>query len=97
MGVNFYEEIRSLLILCSFPESWNDLVMAMSNFVSESNTLKLYDVIGFILSDEIHRKTSYGFTSESDLNAKSRGKMIGRGNNSIIHGKSREKSKGKRS
>ena len=31
MGINFDEEISALLILCSFLESWNNLVMAMSN------------------------------------------------------------------
>ena len=51
MGVNFDEEIRALLILCSLPKSWNGLVMVVSNFVLGSSTLK-YDVIGFILSEE---------------------------------------------
>ena len=31
MGINFDEEIRALLILCSLPESWNRLVMVVSN------------------------------------------------------------------
>ena len=35
--INFHDEVRTLFILCSFPESWNGLVMAMSNFVSGSN------------------------------------------------------------
>ena len=38
MGVNFDEEIRALLILCSLPESWNGLVMVVSNSISGSNT-----------------------------------------------------------
>ena len=40
MGVNFDEEIRALLILCSLPESWNGLVMVVSNYVPGSGTLK---------------------------------------------------------
>ena len=35
MGINFDEEIRALLILCSLPKSWNALVMVVSNFVSD--------------------------------------------------------------
>jgi hypothetical protein len=51
--VDFDDEVRALLILCSLPESWNGLVMAVSNFVSGSNTLKFYDVVGVILSEEM--------------------------------------------
>ena len=31
--VNFDDEVRALLILCSLPERWNSLVMAVSNYV----------------------------------------------------------------
>jgi hypothetical protein len=51
--VEFDDEVTNLLILCSFPESWNDLVIAVSNFVSGSNTLKFDDVFGVILSEEM--------------------------------------------
>ena len=97
MGVNFDEEIRALLILCSLPESWNGLVMAVSNSVPGSSTLKYDDVISVILSEETHRKSSGGSTSGSALNAQSRGKMTERGSNSRNRGKSRGKSKGRRS
>ena len=50
--VNFDDEVRALLILCSFPESWNSLVMVVSNFFPSSNTLKIDDVVGVILSEE---------------------------------------------
>ena len=43
---NFDDEVRALLILCSFPKSWNGLVMDVSNSVSGSNTLKFDDVVG---------------------------------------------------
>ena len=47
--VNFDDEVRSLLILYAFLESWNSLVMAISNSVPSSNTLKFADDIGVIL------------------------------------------------
>ena len=97
MGVNFDEEIRALLILCSLPKSWNGLVMDVSNSIPGSGTLKYDDVIGVILSEETHRKSLSGSTSGSALNAQSRGRMNERGSNSRNHGKSRGKSKGRRS
>jgi hypothetical protein len=51
--VEFYDEVGDLLILCSFRESWNGLVMVVSNFVSSSDTLKFDDVVGVILSKEM--------------------------------------------
>ena len=57
VGINFDEEIRTLLILCSFPKSWNGMVMVVSNYVSGSKTLKFDDVIGVILSEETCTKT----------------------------------------
>ena len=53
VGVNFDDEVMALLILCSLPESWDGLVMAVSNSVSGSSTLKFDDVIGIILSEEM--------------------------------------------
>jgi hypothetical protein len=51
--VEFDDEVRALLILCSLLESWNGLVMVISNSVSGSNTLKFDDVVGVILSEEM--------------------------------------------
>jgi glucose-6-phosphate isomerase len=56
--VDFDDEVRALLILCSLPERWNDLVMDVSNSVSGSNTLKFDDVVGVILSEEMRRKST---------------------------------------
>ena len=68
--VNFDDEVRALLILCSLPESWNSLVMAVkvmdvSNSIPSSNTLKFDDVVGVILSEEMRRK----ITCETSRNA----------------------------
>ena len=97
VGINFDEEIRALLILCSFPESWNGLVMAVSNYVPGSGSLKYDDVISLIWSKETHRKSLGQSTSRSALNAQSRARMTKRGNNSKNHGNSRGKSKWRRS
>ena len=85
------------MILCSLPETWNGLVMDVSNFFPGSSTLKYDDVIGVILSEETHRKSSGGSTSGSALNAQSRGRTTERGSNSRNCRKSRGKSKGRRS
>ena len=88
MDINFHiKKSRALLILCSLSESWNGLVMAMSNFVPRSSTLKYDDVIGVILREETRRKSSGGSTFGSSLNAQSRGRMTERGSNSKNHGK----------
>ena len=51
--VKFDDEVRDILILCSLLESWNGLVMAISNYVSGSNTLKFDDVFGVVISKEM--------------------------------------------
>ena len=53
VGVKFDDEVRALLFLCSLPESWNGLVMAISNSISRSSTLKFDDVFNAILSKEM--------------------------------------------
>jgi hypothetical protein len=76
--VDFDDEVRALLILCSLLESWNGLVMAVSNSVSGSNTLKFDDVVGVILSEEMRRKST-GETSGNALNMENRGRQKDRG------------------
>ena len=51
--VNFDDEIRALLILCSLLERWNSLAMAISSSVPSLNTLKFDDVVGIILREEM--------------------------------------------
>ena len=56
----------------------DSLVMAVSNFVPSSNTLKFDDVVGVILSEEMRRKST-GETSGNALTMGSRGRQNERG------------------
>eukprot|EP00253_Pinus_taeda_P035527 PITA_35527 len=89
VGVNFDDEFRALLFLCSLPESWNGLVMGISNSVSECSTSKFDDVVGAILSEEMRRKSS-GETSGNDFSAESRGRKMERGKSLGYRSKSRK-------
>ena len=76
--MNFDDEVRDLLIFCSLPESWNRLVMAVSNSIPSSSTLKFDDVVSVILSEEMRRKST-GETSGNALTMESRGRQKERG------------------
>ena len=89
VGVKFDDEIRALLILCSFTESWNSLVMDVSNSIPSSNTLKFDDVVGVILSEEKRRK-SIGEASGNALTMERRGRQKERGRSPGNHSKSRK-------
>jgi hypothetical protein len=79
--VEFDDEVRALLIFCSLPESYNGLVMVVSNYVSGSNTLKFDDVVGVILMEEMQRK-SICETSGNALNMENKGRQKDRGKGS---------------
>jgi hypothetical protein len=87
--VEFDDEVRDILIFFSLSKSWNDLVMAVSNFVSGSNTLKFDDVVCVILSVEMHWKRT-GETSGNALTVENRGRKRERGNNLGNRGKYRK-------
>ena len=89
VGVNFDDEVRALLILCSLPESWDGLVMVVSNSIFGSSTLKFDDVIGVILSEEMRRKSTRE-TSGNALTAETRGRQRERGKSPRNHGKLRK-------
>jgi hypothetical protein len=74
VGVKFDEDVRAILILCSLLERWNGLVMAVSKFVSGSNTLKFNDVVGIILSEEMRQKRT-GETLGNALTVENRGRQ----------------------
>jgi hypothetical protein len=87
--VDFDDEVRALIILCSLPESWNGLVMDVSNSIPGSNTLKFNDVVGVILSEEMQWKSTGETMSGNVLNMENRGKQKDRGKGSWNRGNSR--------
>jgi hypothetical protein len=63
--------------------------MAVSNSVSGSNTLKFYDVVGVILSEEMQWKST-GETLGNALNMENKGRQKDRGKGSGNHGNYRK-------
>jgi hypothetical protein len=89
VGVKFDDEVRSLLILCSFPERWNVLVMVVSNSISSSNTLKFEDVVVVILREEMRWKITCE-TSSNSLTMENMGRQRERGKRPGNRGNSRK-------
>jgi len=55
--INLDDEIRALFLLSNLSETWDGLVMAVSNSY-ETGTLKFDDAVGVLLSEEACRKSS---------------------------------------
>lgn len=66
VDIDFDEEIMALLILCLLLESWNSLVMVVSNSDSYFSKLKFDDVVGIIPCEDMRQKTT-GETSSTTL------------------------------
>ncbi|KAK2985417.1 hypothetical protein RJ640_003159 [Escallonia rubra] len=98
VGINFDDEIRALLFLCSLPDSWNNLVTTVSNSTI-SGTLTLNDVVSSVMNDEMRRKTiGDGISSSTALSVESRGRQNNKQNNrgrSPTRGRSKSKGKSK--
>jgi hypothetical protein len=50
-----YEEDHCMTLLCSFPNSWDNLVMAIGSTVK---TLVLHEVVASLFSEEMRKKSS---------------------------------------
>ena len=89
IGRNFDDEVRALLFFFSLLEGWNGLVMAISNSVSGSSTLKFDNFFSAILSEEMQWKSS-SETSGNALSAESSGRKMERGKSLGYRSKSRK-------
>ena len=80
--IDFNDEIRALIVLASFPNSWEAMRMIVSNSTGKEK-LKYNDIRDLIMTEEIRRRDA-GETSRSGfaLNLEIRG----RGNNRNSNG-----------
>ena len=90
--INFDDEIMALILLSSLRESWSATVTAVSSSFG-NQTMKLVDIRGLILTEDIRRKDLEG-PSSSALITKGRGSTQDRSQGGD-RGKSRRKSKSK--
>jgi hypothetical protein len=59
VDIKFTKEEKYMILLCSFPDSWDSLVVAIG---TNTTTLALEDVVASILSEEMGRKNMEGLT-----------------------------------
>jgi hypothetical protein len=62
MDIKIIDEEKCIILLCSFPDSWDILVVAIG---SNTTTLKLEDVVASLLSEEMRRKNMEGLTKDA--------------------------------
>jgi hypothetical protein len=77
--INFEDEVQALLLLSSMPDSWNMLVVSVSNSAPDGK-LMLEMVKNSMLNEEA-RKKEKGDASSSDAYVK---EICPRGNNNIV-------------
>jgi len=86
-------EVKTLILLSSFPESWSAIVTIVSNSASNSK-LKLDNIRDLILSEDVRKKSSGESSSSSSgsaLSTETRGRSSQKGRN---QGRGRPKSRG---
>jgi len=62
VDINIIDEEKCINLLCSLPDSWDSLVVAIG---SNKNTLALEDVVSSLLSKEMRRKNMELLTKDS--------------------------------
>ena len=56
VGIPLDDEIKAILLLCSLPNSWEGVVMAVSTSIAAKGKLKLNEVTTILLSEDMGRK-----------------------------------------
>jgi hypothetical protein len=73
MDIKITKEDKCIILLCSLPDSWDRLVMAIR---SNSTTLMLEDVVSSLISEEMRQKNMKGLTKDALM---VRGRLVNRG------------------
>jgi hypothetical protein len=58
VNITIAEEDKCITLLCSFPDSWDNLVVAIGS--TTQSTLKYEDVVASLLSEEMRQKIMDG-------------------------------------
>ena len=73
------EEDKCITLLCSLPDSWDNLVVAIGS--STKSTLKYEDIVSSLLSEEMRRKSMESHSTDAlsvrSGHTKERGKSTG--------------------
>jgi hypothetical protein len=63
VNITIAEEDKCITLLCSLPDSWDNLVVAIGS--TTQSTLKYEDVVASLLSEEMRRKSMDGHNTDS--------------------------------
>ncbi len=93
MEINFGDEVNALFLLGSLPDSWDTLVVTVSN--SAPNGKVTMQMVKDSLLNEEARRNNIESGSNQALVTENRGRSKNKGENSMSRGKSRRRSKSK--
>ena len=89
MGIQFDDEICTIILLASLSNSWEPMRAAITNSIGNA-TLKFIDVRNAILAEEVQKKDSgEASSSNSTLNVDGRGRSSDRNKGNGNKGKSK--------
>jgi hypothetical protein len=63
VNITIVEEDKCITLLCSFPDSWDNLVVEIGS--TTQSTLKYEDVVSSLLSEEMRRKSMDGHSTDA--------------------------------
>jgi hypothetical protein len=94
INITIAEEYKCITLLCSFPDSWDNLVVEIGS--TTQSTLKYEDVVALFLSEEMRQKSIDGHsTDDLSIRGHTQDKNLGKSSGERSKSTSRFKSPGK--